>query len=267
MTLKFDEWPKKNKAPFLYYIKLYVSFQIHRWIQTGVTVRKRSFRVKIGDFLSCVTLKFDGWPWKTIGHLFYNTLSFVQHFKPIGIFKLELQSENAQFGSKLVIFCKFDGWPWKSIRHIFSTTLSLVQHFKGIGIFKLELQSGNTKFGSKLVNFCLPWPWKSTDDLEIGCFKLCASFYSHWWIQTRVTVRKRTIRVKIGDFLSPVTLEIDEWPWKTIAPLYFTTSGCVHHFKSIVEVKLELQSGNAQFGSKSTIFFSHVTLKFDIEKQ
>ena len=54
--------------------------------------------VKISDFLSCVTLKFDGWPSKTIGHLFYATSSFVHHFVAIGEFKRELQSGNAQFG-------------------------------------------------------------------------------------------------------------------------------------------------------------------------
>ena len=32
------------------------------------------------------------------------------------------------------------------------------------------------------------------------CFKLCATFHSHWWIQTWVTVRKRPIWVKIDDF-------------------------------------------------------------------
>ena len=36
-------------------------------------------------------------------------------------------------------------------------------------------------------------------------FKLCASFHTHWWIQIWVTVRKRSIRVKIDDFLSRVT--------------------------------------------------------------
>ena len=36
------------------------------------------------------TLTFDGWPWKTIGHLFYATLSFVHHFKAIGELKLKL---------------------------------------------------------------------------------------------------------------------------------------------------------------------------------
>ena len=68
---------KNNKAPLLYYIKLCASFQIHRWIQTGFTVRKRSIKVKICDFLSHMTLKFDGWSWKTIGHLFYTTLSWI----------------------------------------------------------------------------------------------------------------------------------------------------------------------------------------------
>ena len=50
------------------------------------------------DFLPRVTLKFDGWPYKTIGHLFYATLSFVDRFKAIGKMKLKLQSRNAQFG-------------------------------------------------------------------------------------------------------------------------------------------------------------------------
>ena len=50
-------------------------------------------------FLSCVTLKFDGWPWKTIGHLRYAASSLVHHFIIISEFnKVELQSGNAQLG-------------------------------------------------------------------------------------------------------------------------------------------------------------------------
>ena len=41
---------KNKKTPLSYNIKLCASFQSHRWIQTGVTVRKRPIRVKIGDF-------------------------------------------------------------------------------------------------------------------------------------------------------------------------------------------------------------------------
>ena len=36
-------------------------------------------RIKIGNFLSRVTLKVDGWPWNTIGHFSYATSSFVHH--------------------------------------------------------------------------------------------------------------------------------------------------------------------------------------------
>ena len=61
------------------------------------------------NFSARVTVKFDGWPRKTIGH-FYTTSSFVHHFKSIGEFKLDLQSRNAQLGSKLVI-C-YPVWPW-----------------------------------------------------------------------------------------------------------------------------------------------------------
>ena len=93
-----DIWwmtPKNNRAPLLCYFKLFASFRSHWWIQTGVTVRKRLIWVKINAFFSRVTLKFDGWPSKTIGHPFYVTSSFVQHFVAIDEFKLELQSGNA----------------------------------------------------------------------------------------------------------------------------------------------------------------------------
>ena len=73
-------------------------------------VWKRPIWVKIGDILSRVTLKFDGWPWKTIGHLPFAVSSFVQHFIAIGKFKLELQSGNAQFGSNSTNFRAV--WPW-----------------------------------------------------------------------------------------------------------------------------------------------------------
>ena len=55
-------------------------------------------------FFSRVTLQFDLWPWKTIGHLFQATSSFVRHLVAIGEFKLELHYGNAQFESKSKFF-------------------------------------------------------------------------------------------------------------------------------------------------------------------
>ena len=131
--------------------------------------------------------------------------------------------------------------------------------FIAISEFKLKLQSGNVQFGSKSTIFlCDLDIWRMTLKINrapLPCyFKLCASFHSHWWIQTGVTVRKRPIWVKFDDFLRPVTLKFDGWPWKTIGHLFYTNSSFVHHFKAICELKLELQCGNAQFGSKSVIF-------------
>ena len=66
--------------------------------------------IQVIDFSANVTLKFDGWPLKIIGHLFLTTSSFVHHLKSIGKFQLRLQSGNAQFGSNWAIFCP--GWTW-----------------------------------------------------------------------------------------------------------------------------------------------------------
>ena len=154
--------------------------------------------IQIVDFSACVTLKFDGWPRKIIGHLFYITSSLVHHLKPLSKFKLELLSRNENSGENQRFFVTFD--------------------------------------------------------LKIWCFiKLCASFQSHWWIQTGVTVRNCPIRVKLSDFLSIVTLKFDGWPWKTIGHLFYVVSSFVRHFIAIGEYKLKLQSRNAQFGSKSAI--------------
>ena len=101
---------KNNRAPVLCYFKLCASFRSHWWFQTWVTVRKRPIWVKFDDFYSRVTLKFDRWPWKTIGHLFNAISSFVHHFVAIGELKLELQSGNALSGSNLAIFRAV--WPW-----------------------------------------------------------------------------------------------------------------------------------------------------------
>ena len=90
----------------------------HWWIQTWVTDQRHSIQVKDSNVLSCVTLKFNRWPWKSIRHIFYATSFFVHHFIAINQFKLELQSKNAQCWSKLALFLspvalKFDWWPWK----------------------------------------------------------------------------------------------------------------------------------------------------------
>ena len=212
-------------------------------------------------------MTFDVWPWKTIRHLYYATSSSMHHFVAIGEFKLELQSGNAQFGSKSTIFfsrvtLQFDRWPWKTIGHLFYATSSFVHHFVVIGDFKLELQSGNAQFGSNSTIFRAVWPCNLAYDLEQGKSE---GFESCDW----PIVRKRPIWVKIGDVLYRMTLKFDGWPWKTIGHLSFAVSSFVQHFITIGEFKLELQSGNGHFESNSTIFRAlwPWNLTDDLEKQ
>ena len=161
---------KNIRAPLQCYFKLCTSFGNHLWIQTGVTVRKPPIWVKIDDFLAVWPCNLTDDLEKTIGHIFYVASSFVHHFITIGEFKLELQSGNAQFGSKSTIFfsrvtLQFDVWLSQTIWHIYVAS-SFVHHFITIGEFKLELQSGNAQFGSKSTIFLVVWPWNLTDDLE-----------------------------------------------------------------------------------------------------
>ena len=129
---------KNNREPLLCCFKLCASFESHQQIKTQVTVRKRSIQVKIGDVLSCVTLKFDGWPWKTIGHPFYVASSFVHHFIAISEFLLELKVRKRPIWAKIDKFfsrvtLKFDRWLWKTIGHLFYATSGFVHHLVAIG--------------------------------------------------------------------------------------------------------------------------------------
>ena len=108
------------------------------------------------------------------------------------------------FQSRLTL--KFDGWPWT--RQIW-------------GIWKLRpaysLETPNLGQNQWCFVPCdLEIWWMTLENNRASllcCFKLCATFHSHWWIQTGVTVRKRPIWVKFDRFLEPCHLEI--W-WMTL---------------------------------------------------
>ena len=71
VTLKFDKWPWKSIG----HISYAASSFVHHFIAIGkFTLELQSGNAQFGSkswfFFSRVILKFDGWPWKTIGHLF-----------------------------------------------------------------------------------------------------------------------------------------------------------------------------------------------------
>ena len=167
-------------------------------------------------------MKVDIWPWKTIGHLYYATSNSMHHFVAIGEFKLELQSGNAQFGSKSMIFLAM--WPCNLTMTLKNNRAPLLCYFKLCASFRSHqwFQTGVTlrkhpiwvKF-QRFLELCDLEIWRMTlknNRAPLQCyFKLCASFCSHWWIQTGVTVRKRL--GQIWRFLEPCDLEI--W-WMTL---------------------------------------------------
>ena len=205
---------KNNRAPLLYHIKLCASFQIHRSIQAKVTVWKCPIRVKIGDF-----------------------------FVPCGleIWWMILENNRAPLLYYIKLYASFQSHGWTQI-----------------GVSPETLNSGKNR---QFFSPCYLEIWRMTLENNraplLYHVKLCASFQSHGWIQTRVTIRKPSIWVKIGTFFCPV------WLWnltndleKQYGPFSMLLQSFVHHFIAISGFKLELQSGNAQFGSISTIFLA-----------
>ena len=190
--------------------------------------------------------------------LFYTISSFVYLSKSIGEIKMELQSSNAQSGSKSAIFVRCDLEMWQmTLRNNRSPLLScfnLSTSFHSHQWIQTGVKSPETFNSVQNGWFFVPcdleiWQMtlKNNRALVLCCFKLCVSFQSHLWIQTGVTVRKRSFGSTLAIFLSSVTLNFDGWPWRTIEYLFYATFSFVHHFVAISEFKLELQSRNAQF--------------------
>ena len=148
---------KNNKAHLLYYIKLCAAFQSHWHIQIGVTVWKHSIRVKIGDFLSQVTLKIDVWPWKNRAPVLYYVklcASFQLHWWSQSWVTASNQSSQVKIGDfSSRVTLKIEVWPWKTIGNLSYAASTFVHHFIVNGKFKLELQFGNAPFGPKLTLF------------------------------------------------------------------------------------------------------------------
>ena len=158
---------ENNRTTFLCYCKLYASYRSHWWIQTGVRVRKRPIWVKFETFESRVTFKFDGWPWKTIGYLFYATSSFVHHFVAIGESKLELESGNAQSGSSSTLFRAV--WPWNLTDDLEKQYGTSPKHHQAICIISSSYVNSNWSYSPETVKL-------GVDLCDLGIWPLTLTF-------------------------------------------------------------------------------------------
>ena len=173
------------------------------WIQTGVTVWKR-----LSWVLTSVTLTFDLWPWP---------------FAWTSLLSLVITPENYMMirwwedGEKGVTDGQTDGqtdWTSHIAAWLQLKTIGHLMLLQALCIIAYSLVNSNWSYSPETPNLGKIWRFLEPCDLEIWqmtfknnrapllCyFKLCASFCSHWLIQTEVTVRKRPIWVKFHNFL------------------------------------------------------------------
>ena len=198
---------KNNRALLQHYVKLCASFPIHWWIKTGVTVQKRWIRVEIGDILSHVTLKFDGWTWKTTWHLSCAASSFVHHFIAIVKFKLELKSRSAQFGSKSRIFLAV--WPWNLM----------------------------DRFRPEILNNCFDFIWICVSEIEWGHTSVCKIWIKKNFVWFAVSFDLAS--------LGPISVKhsLDLWAI-ALTPVISMASWMKHDGKSELKVFLFMISFN-----------------------
>ena len=90
VALKFDRGPWQTIEHLIYGTSIFV----HHCVAIGefkleLQFGNPQFGSKLTIFLSCMTLKFEGWHWQTIWHLFYATSICVHNFLAISEFGLE----------------------------------------------------------------------------------------------------------------------------------------------------------------------------------
>ena len=178
--------------------------------------------------LDAISLKWKYW---TKIHFKRNSITFLclnirtviiqlglQHEqgKSEGFDSCDQPSNPSQIGFKTSIFQPV--WPWNLMDDPKNNPAPLLYYFKLFASFLRHwwIQTGVTvqkrQIWVKYDDYSTVWPWNLTDDLKnyraplLCYFKLCASFGTHWWIQTGVTVLKNPIWVKINNFFLAV------WP-------------------------------------------------------
>ena len=160
-TIGHPFYVSSSFGQLLCYFKLCTSFHSHQWNQTGVTVQKQPMRVKIDDFLSRVTLKFDRWPWKTMD---------------LEILQMTSKNNRTPLPYCFKFCASFHSHQWIQT---------------GVTVRKCPIW---VKSGNLFVTYDLEFQWMTLKNnrAPLLChIKLCASFHHHMWIQTGVTVRKR----------------------------------------------------------------------------
>ena len=174
----------------------------------------------------------------------------------------------AQIGSKSNILPGVTAWHWNllGVLEKWQGTSSLPL-YKAMCVisypsdnFSWSYQSETLKLEPKSLVFHPVWPWiwqmtSKNNRAHLWYFKFLHHFVA-------IGEFKLELQSENAHFGYKFTLFCRRWPrnleggLKKIGYLSYATSSFVHHFVAIGEFKLELQPGNAQFESKSSIFWA-----------
>ena len=160
--------------------------------------------IQIIDFSAHATLKLDGWPigQKTIGHFFHTMSSFVHLSNPSVNSNWSYSPETLNSGRNWWYFvrCDLDSW-WMTLEN---NRACLLYYIKLCCFISNPSVKSNLSYSPEMLNsgqnrhFFIPCDheiWRMTLKNNraplLYHIKLCASFQSHGWLQTGVTVRKR----------------------------------------------------------------------------
>ena len=210
---------KNNRAPLLSNIKLYASFHHHMWIQTGVTVRKW-----LSWVITSVTLTFDLWPWP---FAWTSLLSLV--ITPENFVMIQWREHSQKGVTDRQTDRRTD---WTIHRAAWSQLKMKMKLSELVSSFRCN----------KFEDYICKNGTLNTNKANL---------------RDLIAATSLVILLKFDPnhrFFSLCDLEIWWMTAKIIGHLFYTTLSFVHHFKSICEFKLKLQSGNGQFGSKLVIF-------------
>ena len=177
---------QNNRTPVLCYVKLYALFQTISEFKLELQSGNAQFRSKSATFF--VPCKLEIW-WMTLKN---NRAPLLGYLKLCASLHRHRSFQTAVTVRKRPIWIKIDDcfvpcdleiWRMtlKTIGHLFYATLRLLHHSIGIDEFKIVP--------------CDLDIWRMTSKNNIAPLlcdcKLCASFCSHVWIQTGVTIWKR----------------------------------------------------------------------------
>ena len=195
----------------------------------------------------------------------------MHHFVAIGEFKLELQSRNAQFGSKSTIVfsrvtLKFEGWPWKTIGHLYSP-----KEHQALSINPSSYVDSNwsyspetAKLGYDLVSLTFdlwPWPFAWTSLLSLvttpeNLIMIRSRKHSQKGVTDRQTDRPMDWNIHIAAWSQLKNRHEGDHSrvkiWRAVRKQWILTTLLIVKFVSI------LPSGNTNYNMFSFItFFSH----------